>query len=377
MAANNQFELQRVLLDPTLITRLDNSEISSVISQGRVTRLLASLAAELRDLGVLETLDERLRRHLDSALRVHEKQARDLDYDCESIRTALAAENLPLVLLKGAAYMQSDLPVGNGRLITDIDIIVPQEHISRAEEALNRHGWESAQLDPYNERYYRKWSHETPALSNKRRGTTLDLHHNILPPTARPNVDAALLFDRLREIRPGVFTLSLQDMVIHSATHLFHEGEFHHGLRDLRDIDRMLRDFPLRDEHFWQGLIGRARELELQDSLYHGLVYAEMIFATPVPEQVRQESRAHRGKLRALLLDFLYLRAFRPPQPGCQLPLTGPALQLLYLRSHYLRMPLYLLLPHLLRKAMMRRAKKIGEKKQAQNATTAEQRGHY
>ena len=31
------------------------------------------------------------------------------------------------------------------------------------------------------------------------------------------------------------------------------------------------------------------------------------------------------------------------------------ALNLLYLRSHYLRMPLYLLLPHLVRKAWMRR----------------------
>src|SRR6056297_299887 len=363
MAGKVHFELQRVLMDPTLMMHLDNTDISSAISQGRVSRLLASLAAEMNNLGVLEKLDERVRRHLHSALRVHEKQRRDLDYDCESIRNALASANLPLVLLKGGAYMQSQLPVGEGRLITDIDIIVPRERLAAAEKALNQHGWESTQLDPYNEQYYRQWSHETPALMNRKRGTTLDLHHNILPPTAGPNVDASLLFEQLREVRPGVFTLSQQDMVIHSATHLFHEGEFHHGLRDLWDIDRMLRDFPLRDSSFWQERIPRARALDLQDSLFHGLVYSEMVFATPIPDQVRREASRQRGKLRACVMNFLFLRAFRPTQPGCQLPLTAPALYLLYLRSHYLRMPLYLLLPHLLRKAWMRRAKKNEEKK--------------
>jgi hypothetical protein len=54
-------------------------------------------------------------------------------------------------------------------------------------------------------------------------------------------------------------------------------------------------------------------------------------------------------------MDFLFIRAFRPQQPECRLPLTGLALYLLYLRSHYLRMPLYLLLPHLARKAWMSR----------------------
>ncbi|MEZ5567663.1 MAG: nucleotidyltransferase family protein [Halioglobus sp.] len=355
------FELQRVLLEPRLLQDLDNRALSSAISQGRVSRLLASLACETIDHDILEALDARVRRHLESALRVHEKQQRDLRYDVESIRAALATVELPLVLLKGAAYMHSQLRVGAGRLITDIDIIVPREHLASAEQALNAHGWESAQLDPYNERYYRQWSHETPALVNRARGTTLDLHHNILPPTAKPNVDAALLFERLREVCPGVFTLSYQDMLIHSATHLFHEGEFHHGLRDLWDIDRMLRDFPTHDADFWSGLVIRARELDLQDSLFHGLVYAQRVFGTPVPDEVMAATRTAARRLRGPLMDFLFLRAFRPAQPGCQLAFTSLALNLLYLRSHYLRMPLYLLVPHLIRKALMRQTSSAEE----------------
>ena len=51
-------------------------------------------------------------------------------------------------------------------------------------------------------------------------------------------------------------------------------------------------------------------------------------------------------------MDFLFLRAFRPDQPECRLPFTGLALNLLYIRSHYLRMPLYLLIPHLAQKGL-------------------------
>jgi hypothetical protein len=168
-------------------------------------------------------------------------------------------------------------------------------------------------------------------------------------------VNAGLLFEQLIEVAPGVFTLSWQDMVIHSATHLFHEGEFHHGLRDLWDLDRMLREFPQHDDHFWAGLVARAAELQLVNSLFHGLNYAQRVFATPVPEAVMKEASNWSRTLRKPVMDFLFLRAFRPDHPDCKLPFTGTALTLLYMRSHYLRMPLYLLAPHLLRKAWLRR----------------------
>jgi hypothetical protein len=144
-------------------------------------------------------------------------------------------------------------------------------------------------------------------------------------------------------------------MVIHSATHLFHEGEFHHGLRDLWDLDRMLRDFPDRDPLFWDGLVARARELDLLGSLFHGLTYSQQIFATPVPPCVMKQASSWSRALRKPAMDFLFLRAFRPDQPECKLPFTSLALYVLYIRSHYLRMPLYLLLPHLAKKAWMGR----------------------
>ncbi len=160
------------------------------------------------------------------------------------------------------------------------------------------------------------------------------------------------------EVKPGIFTLSWQDMVIHSATHLFHEGEFHHGLRDLWDLDRMLRDLPERDPNFWDSLAARARQLDLLGPLFHGLTYSQQVFSTPIPPAALAKAGSWPRTLRKPLMDFLFLRALRPDQPECRLPLTGLALNLLYIRSHYLRMPLYLLIPHLVKKAWMSRFEK-------------------
>ncbi|MFT4517679.1 MAG: hypothetical protein ACI9JM_000056 [Halioglobus sp.] len=347
------FLLQQILLRPDDILTLDLEQIQLLVSQARCSRLLASLAELLNQAGLSEQLSDNIWRHFQSEILIHEKQKRDLGYESEKIRRTLAVIDERLILLKGAAYILADLPVGCGRLITDIDIIVPHSRIDEVEKNFNQAGWESSYLDSYNGEYYRKWGHEIPPLTDIKRGTTLDVHHNILPPTAGPNVDPHLLFDEIVEVKPGVFTLSLKDMVIHSATHLFHEGEFHHGLRDLWDLDVMLRDFPQRDPDFWDGLVARANELELTGSLYHGLNYVRQVFSTPVPVQVLELAQSRSRRLRKPLMDFLFLRAFRPDHPHCRLPLTGAALFMLYIRSHYLRMPLYLLLPHLTRKAWM------------------------
>jgi hypothetical protein len=348
------FLLQELLLEPGRALDLDNNQMNQLISEARSARLLATLGLEMEKAGVYNLLSARVRRHLQSGILIHQKQKRDLAYDTKKIQLALNSIDEKLVLLKGAAYLVADLPVSQGRLITDIDIIVPHEHIDQVENTLKASGWEGSHTNSYDDRYYRKWGHEIPPLTNTKRGTTLDVHHNILPPTAGPSVDASLLFEKLIEVKPGVFTLSWQDMVIHSATHLFHEGEFHHGLRDLWDLDRMLRDFPDRDPDFWEGLVSRARNLELLGPLFHGLTYSQQVFGTPLPEGVIEDAGSRLKVLRKPMMDFIFRRAFRPDHPQCKLPLTDIALYLLYVRSHYLRMPLCLLLPHLARKAWMR-----------------------
>lgn len=349
----SDFLLRKALLNTALVSELNMRDMQQLISQARSARLLASLASQLQQSERLQFLPFEVRRHFESALLIHEKQARDISYECQHLGATLAGSGEKLILLKGAAYILGRLPVGQGRLVTDIDILIPHDSIGRIESAFNDTGWESSYVDSYNEQYYRRWSHEIPPMTHVKRGTTLDVHHNILPPTAAPNINPELLFADAVEIDNGVFTLSRLDMLIHSATHLFHEGEFHHGLRDLWDLDRMLRDFPTRESDFWKNLVARASALDLVGPLFHALNYSQRIFETPIPAHVLPSVASKAALARKPLMDFLFSRAFRPDHRQCKLPYTDLALYALYVRSHYLRMPMHLLLPHLARKAWM------------------------
>jgi hypothetical protein len=196
--------------------------------------------------------------------------------------------------------------------------------------------------------------HELPPLQHAKRLTVLDVHHAILPPTARLKPDSAKLWVASRPVTeaPPLRLFAPADMVLHSATHLFFNEEFSHGLRDLTDIDSLLRHFG-QQPGFWDGLAERAAELELTRPLYYALRYAMQVLATPVPPQALLAARAGGppGMLGGLM-DSLFRRVLQPDHPSTADAMTPIAQRALYVRAHWLRMPPLLLAYHLTVKAL-------------------------
>ncbi len=353
--------LVSVLRDLAFAPNLRAVEWDLVIRQARRANLLAQLGIRLDEAGVGKDLPLKIRRHLESARIVAEAHRRAIAWEVERIHTALVDVGVPVVLLKGAAYVMGGLAVGAGRIFQDVDIMVPKPALPEVEAALRAHGWVTTHLDDYDQRYYRQWMHELPPMIHVRRRSVLDVHHTILPETARLRPDPAKL---LRDARPvagysDLYMLSPADMVLHSATHLFHDGELDHGLRDLFDLDGLIRQFA-EEEAFWSGLTARAAELDLTRPLYYGLRYARRIVGTPMPQGAEDGLRFAGPTGTSFLMDGVFERALQPDHKSCSTALTGAARWLLYVRSHYLRMPLYLLIPHLLRKSTRRDGARAG-----------------
>ena len=136
---------------------------------------------------------------------------------------------------------------------------------------------------------------------------------------------------------------------------MFWGGEFENGLRDLSDIDLLLREFCDKDSAFLQKLLARASILGLGSPLFYALRYSSKMLETPIPETVIKASAHYApGSIKIKIMDNLFLRALNPAHPSCDDQWTGLARWLLYLRSHWLKMPLRLLIPHLARKAWLR-----------------------
>jgi hypothetical protein len=352
--------LVRALREPGAVAGLRPTEWDLLIRQARRSGLLARLDAILSERDLQVRAPEPARRHLVSARVRARRHAEMALREALHVRRALLPLGVDPVFLKGAAYLVAGLPSARGRLFGDLDILVPRSRIGAVEQRLAGHGWVPILRDRYDQRYYREWMHELPPLRHLRRKSVLDVHHNILPLTARLKPDPAKLLASAVPCagsptageEAGPRTLSPADMVLHCATHLFHDGELEHGLRDLVDLDDLLRGFG-REEAFWPQLTGRALDLDLARPLYYGLRYASRMLGTPVPQTVwAQAARGGPSAPGSLWMDMLFERALAPPHESCADRLTPTARWLLYVRSHYLRMPLHLLVPHLARKAV-------------------------
>ena len=137
----------------------------------------------------------------------------------------------------------------------------------------------------YDQRYYRRWMHEIPPLQTCQRATVIDVHHAILPDTARYHPDSAKLRSRAVAVEglPGVYVLASEDRILHSATHLFHDGELPHGLRDLTDLDLLLREAAASPAS-GHALSARADELQLSRSSFLCPAVSGRSLDTPVPD---------------------------------------------------------------------------------------------
>jgi hypothetical protein len=343
----------QALREPERVPGWPIRALDGLIRQARQANLLARLSVMLDEAGALERIPAAPRNHFTAARILAEKHTRDVRWEVHCLRRAIGAET-KMVLLKGAAYVLADLPSARGRTFSDIDIMVPKAELDEVEQALLRSGWTAGKLNPYDQLYYRTWMHQIPPLVHKQRETVVDVHHTIVPETARSPVAASTLFDAAQPVAgsANIYVLAPADMVLHSAVHLFNGGEYEIGLRDICDIHDLLCHFG-KDSAFWSVLWQRATETDLTTPLYLALHYSCAFLNTPLPAPMKRVLEVYQHWHPAVrLLQPIVSRAVCASGPRGADPLTAVARWLLYVRGHYLRMPMRLLVPHLVRKAV-------------------------
>lgn len=340
------------------LDRFSLAEWDLVVRISRRADLLGHVAASVERSGLRERVPPCVLRHLDAARLLTLRQHEEIGHEVRRLRDVLEPLGVPVVLLKGAGYVLRGLVAGQGRRVSDIDILVPRERLADVESALMLSGWVTTKADAYDQHYYRTWMHELPPLRHLRRGTVLDVHHALVPLTGSLPPASRAFHEALQAIEgwPGVCTLGPTDMVLHSAAHLYTEGELDMGLRGLIDLEALMHQWA-GDDAFCQALMARADALGWQAPLAQAMRQMQTLLAWPVPPQFNAWLDQHSARqLRhpwARLTDAMYRRALRPDHPVFGGAATALARAGLYLRGHWLRMPPLMLLRHLARKAVL------------------------
>ena len=345
------------LRDPCIVTALPPAKTDLTLRLARRVRLLGRLAWRLRQAGVLATQPQVVVDQMQSALAISEARARSARWELDRLAWALDdLPDVPLVAMKGCAYLLAETPNAEGRLFADVDLLVPDADLPRVELRLRERGWTTKELTPYDDLYYRRWTHELPPMSHVEREVEVDLHHSILMRTARLKPEPAHLFEGARKV-PGsrYLVLAPVDMVLHAIVHLFYSGEMDGALRELVDVDDLLRHFAGEESGFWEQFWPRAEALDLLRPAFYGVHFARTLLGTPVPASAIAASRAHKPAAPTLwLMERLVPGALFPQHLDAPSWRAAFARLMLYVRSHWVKMPAPMLARHLVYKLYMR-----------------------
>ncbi len=332
---------------PELVRGWSLAQWQEATRQLRRLRLLARLAEALEAAGLNPSVPEPAARLLLAERQTSRYRRRVVSWAATRIARTLQDLGAPLVLLKGSAYLAQELPIAAGRLPSDLDILVPRDALQRAQTMLVAEGWQEPDLDEHDRRYYHDWSHEVPPMQHPMHPVELDLHHNILPPLGPVTIDMPPLLDDLHACSwPGWSVLAPVDQVLHSAAHLFFDSEPLERVRDLVDLDGLIRHFAASDPGFFTTLQQRAQALGLMEPLLLAGHFCSRWLDTPLDADFRQRLQRKDfslGAQRALFARVLAPAALDRPRPRAQRAAAAVVLW----RYHLRRMPLRLLVPHL------------------------------
>ncbi len=352
---DHQQLLVQALINPDCLIVYTNTDWELLIRLARRVKLLGRLAMMLKQRSLLEKIPQRAAYQLRSSLIQAERLQQLSHWELNRVLWALQVIDVPIVVLKGVAYSLAGLPESKGRVYADLDFLVPENELGNVETILTSKGWQFQKLSAYDEYYYRVWSHEIPPLIHSERETEVDIHHTIAPITSRLKINTDLLFKEAITVNNDseLKILSPADMVTHCAVNLFQNNELADDLRDLLDFHDLLLFFNAKEEKFLEKLTARANQLRLSYILFYAMYFSNHIFKTKIPDYVFNSLDKKPGKIKLWIMHRAVPLALFPQNPDKPSRIVFMARTLMYLRSHWIRMPLYLLIPHLAYKTFL------------------------
>lgn len=348
MLTMNKARFINILLKRHAFTQLKEEDWDKLLRILRQTDLLSSFAYTTNT--YQSEVPEYFRRHLVAAKVFSDAQTRQVFNACALIQKAADDLKIDILFLKGAAYSIGHTTNSFGRLFSDIDILVKPSELSRLEEYLNANGWTSKDLNDYDDKYYREWSHELPPFTHLASGVSLDIHHTLLPPISGYKVDLEDLWSNRVTLSSGLAIPSHPYLILHSAIHLLLNEDVKKGFRDLLDIYLLFED-TLKNSTFEQ-----IREVFCRSGFEFEFDLLIALLNQSFHCQYTPESEVLSRKLA--FWKRAYYKSIFPALPELEEKSYAFSRSLVYVNGHLNKMPLGLFIKHISYKASRAIAKK-------------------
>lgn len=344
------------------IAQANAKDWTQLIHEAREQGLFGSIYCYLQQQHYFSLIPEKVQHHLWSGFVYAEKQKSTLVLELLELEQTFADVSYPCLLVKGAAYRVAGYHFAQGRIFSDIDILVPPSHFEDARLKLQNAGYLEFACSEYDQNYYRRWSHQNPPLTHYIRGAGIDLHHHIFPVSSKENISVEPLISNATALSGSVFsTPSGPYLFVHAAVHLFYQDESHKLVKDLVDLWQLYQE--IRQQHDLSALVDAAQQTNTQAAVFYALDTLQWLFNVEIdPHSLQGLTKYASPGLRPLLRTML---------SGHRVS-RSIAHQIWFIRGHLLKMGPFTLSYHLIAKSwhQLLLKRKLSTLQQAEDAQT-------
>jgi hypothetical protein len=266
-------------------------EWADVIALAQRDRANAALWARVRAAGAERVPPEPCERLRRLAMVAAFRQGR-LEARLAGALDALAAEGIPVLLLKGAALAAGVYGSFAERPMADLDLMVPADRAAAAHRRLRADGWVPADgAEGALDALYAAHHHLAPLLDAEGSGVVLEVHVQPLPPGHPFAFGAAEMWRDAVPVRVGG-RAALAPSAPHQLLHLCLHFAWAHALRSgawrtLRDVRTLAAQAPPD----WAAFAALARETRGASCAWWTMRLARGLMDAAVPARVMEELR--------------------------------------------------------------------------------------
>ncbi|MFN8446303.1 MAG: nucleotidyltransferase family protein [Caldilineaceae bacterium] len=194
----------------------------------------------------------------------------------------LRAQNIPVIVLKGAHLGSLVYPNSALRLMNDVDLLFAQNDIPAVAalfEKLGYAGDETLLL----ERHFAT-DHHLPRYSKADSTASFEVHWLITYPDKAYTIAMNELWQRAQQgtiAGEPVLTLCPEDLLLHICEHATYHHLLEQGIRFLCDIDALVSRYTSNLD--WAAVQERAKQWGWMKGVYLALTLAQRLLGTPIP----------------------------------------------------------------------------------------------
>lgn len=223
----------------------------------------------------------------------------------EQVVGRLAAERIPVMLLKGAALAVSVYPSFAQRPMNDLDVLVPAEQAPGAWQAFRDLGWTPELKGDVG--FYDAFHHLMPLVDPSGSEIVLEIHRSMLPQPGPFRLAESELWRDSAEVRVGEHPAripSTAHQLLHLSVHFAWQHSLQSGLaRTVRDVATVVAAQDLD----WDAFARLARDAKAATSVYWTLALTRDLAGAEIPREILDALRPHQPRAVTAALQRAYI----------------------------------------------------------------------